>query len=1072
MVTKLSLKNRSFVALLSVIIAVLGIFSAMTMKQELIPSVEYPQVSVMTVSPGATSEQMKTRVSVPIENAVAMIPGVESTRTQSSSAFSVVSVSLVYGTDVSRASSKIELAANEVKSNFPEGSEMTVMSGGMGGFPLAFVTVTSDGTPLEMADRVRNTVVPQLEKINGISRAMLIGAPEQNVMLSLDQEKILRNGINTQTIQDVLTNSGLSIPAGTLSQKENNLNVTIGKSLSDLEELKNLPIPGNNGEVFKLQDLGSVSLQMAAETDIGNVNGKAAQALVIYPTADANVVATTKSLHAKLDEMAKSVGNNTEFSIMFEQAPYITDSVASLTREGILGLVFAVLVILLFLTSLRSTLVTAISIPLSLLIGFIGMFISGYTVNMLTLAALTLTIGRVVDDSIVVIENIKRHLEYGKPKREAIIDAVREVATAVTASTIVSFIVFIPVGLVSGMVGELFRPFAFTVVIALLASLFVALTIVPVLAYWFVKPSAGSRLAAREGRSESYRREAEAAEQNYWLRRAYTPAFALTQRHPGWTLSVAVVILLVTASLFPLLKINLLGSSNSGLVMMSQKVPAGLTVEALKERAKPVEDALQEVPGVNSVGSFSGSQNRSAMGGTSTSAQTGNAISYLVSVDRKADIDKLTKDLVTSAEKALGVKAGDGTITDMSSSMLGSGSIDVQFTVPNEDIMVQANQVLLKKLQNVPDVKSIESDLTADTPAVRVTVDRDKAAVFGVSENDVVKMITAQMINPEIGTITLDNVDTAIKVALNDPVTTVDGLRQMQIMGRPITDIATVEEVKVQPTIVTIDGQTTTTISVKPSSNDNLGEVSRKVEAAITQADLPDGVVVNVAGASQDLTESFNQLTLALLAAILLIYMTLVWIFKSLLQPALLLIAIPFAAIGSFLMLLLTGTPLDLSSMIGLLMLTGIVTTNAVVLIDLINQYRDRGEGLSDAIRDGAMRRLRPIVMTALATVAAMVPMAAGFGSTSSFISKPLALTVIGGLISSTLLTLVLLPVLYRLVMGLRDRQIAKRQAKEKRELDKIAGLGDDAANDGETDKPAILVSDNDADFTRVPESE
>lgn len=1076
MLTRLSLKNRAFVALLSVIITVLGVFSVLTMRQELIPSVELPQVSVVTVSPGATSEQMKARVSVPIEQQVALIPEVESTTTRSSSGLSMVQVSLAYGTDLARATSKVELAANRANTNFPEGAETNVVSGGTSSIPLAFVAVTSDGSPLEVANRIRSTVVPGLEKVSGISQVMLIGAPEQNVLLSLDGAKIARAGVDQNTIRDVLTNSGLAVPVGSVLNGDNTLDVTVGKAMSSLDELKNLPIPSDaGGKVTKLADFATVELQMAEETSLGNINGKPAQAIIIYPTASANIVATTQAFNNKLGELEKTIGANTKFTTMFEQAPYITGSVESLAREGILGLLFAVLVILLFLTSLRSTLVTAISIPLSLLIGFIGMLISGYTVNMLTLAALTLTIGRVVDDSIVVIENIKRHLEYGKPKREAIVDAVKEVSRAVIASTIVSFIVFVPIGLVSGMVGELFRPFAFTVVIALAASLFVALTIVPVLAYWFLRPSVASRLAAREGTSEAHRREVEAAEENYWLRRAYRPAFEVTQRHPGWTLAAALAILFATVAMFPLLKINLMGTSNSGVVMLSQKVVPGMNLDALEKAAAPVEAALQKVNGVSSVAAFGGGNGRGSGGGFSMGvggSTSGPAISYMVSIDRNLDLSKITKTLVGTAEDALGVKSGDGTITDLSSTMLGSSSIDIQFTAPNEDAAIQTNDALLKALADLKNVKSIESDLTAATPAIQITVDKDRAAAAGVSENDVVGMISAQLVNPEIGTITLNNIDTSIKVAATNPVKTLEELRAMTLLGRPIDTFATIEEVKLQPTITTIDGQTTTTISVKPEANGNLGAVANDVSRAIDRTELPDGVSVTEAGASQDLTESFNQLLLALMAAVLLIYLVLVWIFKSLLQPALLLVAIPFAAIGSFVALLVTGTALDLSAMVGLLMLTGIVVTNAVVLIDLINQYHERGDDIPSAIRDGAMRRLRPIVMTALATVAAMVPMALGFGSTSSFISKPLAVTVIGGLVSSTLLTLVLLPVLYRLVVGWLEKHKSARARRENATLDAAAGERGNRGLVGEellkAQKPAILDSDDDSDFTTV----
>ena len=1055
---QVSLKNRAFVALLTVVVAVLGVFSMSTLKQELIPSVELPAISVMTVSPGATSEQMKDRVSVPIEQQVAQLPEVESTSTQSSSSISVVSISLTYGSDLARATSKVELAVSRASDSFPDGAEPQVISGGTASIPLSYVAVTSDGEPLEVAQRIRSAVLPELQKVSGISSVQMIGAPTQQISIGVDQARVAELKISNSAIQDALENNGLSVPVGALVSGDATANVTVGKKITSVEELRNIPVQGPAQEitlpdgttqdgppsVYPLSEIATVELGEGDNSVIGRLDGESALALLIFPTANANLVETSAQVNEKLDELAASVGGNTEFTALFEQAPFITDSVKSLAEEGAIGLVFAVVVILIFLTSVRSTLVTAISVPMSLLVGFIGMLIFGYTINMLTLAALTLTIGRVVDDSIVVIENIKRHIEYGKPKREAILDAVREVASAVTASTLVSLIVFLPIGLVSGLVGELFKPFAFTVVIALAASLFVSLTIVPVLAYWFLKPSVAARRAATEGEGAmaAQRLAMEAEEEKYWLRRAYRPALVTTQRHPWVTLVVAVVLLGFTVALVPSLKINLLGSSNQGMLSISQEVKPGTTTESKVEVAGSVESAFKGVDGVNSVATIISSGGRGGLGGGGMmgGGRGADSIMYLINVDTDKDMTALTDALVAAGEDAAAgsVASGEdatGTFDGGGQNLLGSGSVDVDITAPTPEALQKANDAVVSAVEGLDGVKSVSSNLTAEAPAVQVTVNRDAAAALGLTENAVVGLIASQMVEPEIGSITIDNIDTSIYLSIENPVSTVEDLRNMQLMGRPISDIATVEDVLSVPTIVTKNGQTTATVSVTPLADDNVGALSSAVQDAVASADLPDGAVTAMGGAAQQLTDSFNKLLLAIAAAILLIYVVLVWIFKSLIQPALLLVAIPFAAIGSFVALLATGTALDLSAMVGMLMLTGIVVTNAVVLVDLINQYRERGDALADAIEAGAMRRLRPIIMTALATVAAMVPMALGFSSNSGFISQPLAITVIGGLVSSTLLTLVLLPVLYRMVEGAKETGAMRRAAREAKAL-------------------------------------
>lgn len=1036
--TQGSLKNRAFVALLSLVIAVLGVFSMATLKQELIPSVDLPQVNIVAVSAGATSEQIDERIASPIEAQLQTIPEVTGTQTTSSSSFASITIELEYGTDLSRATNKIEQAVDAGSANFPENTTTEVISGGTSMIPLSYIVVTSEGSPIETAERIRNTLLPALDQVNGLANVELIGAPEQQIEIRVDQAAVAERNISATAISEALEDNGLAVPVGSLVEGESSLDVTVGKQITSVDELKKIPVAasaddaaaGTPATVYPLSEIASVEMKEADSTMVGRLNGEDAVAIILYPTASANLVETSNEVSDVLTEIGPVIGGNTEFTTLFDQAPYITDSVKALAKEGILGLVFAVIVILIFLLSFRSTLVTAISIPLSLLVGFIGMLVSGYTLNMLTLAALTLTIGRVVDDSIVVIENIKRHMEYGKDKMSAVLDGVREVASAVTASTIVSFIVFVPIGLVSGLVGELFKPFAFTVVIAMAASLFVALTIVPLLAYWFVKPSKEAQLAARRGETEAFAAKAEEKEANNWLQRLYRPAFNATQGHPKVTVVVAVLILAITVALFPLLKVNLLGSTNQGMIFVSQEAKPGSTLDAQVEDASAVEEAIQNVDGVDSVATI--------IAGGSIGGMSG--LTYLVGVDTLLDSQEITDAVVNAAIDA----TGDESISAGGSSLLGSGTVDVKITGPDDDVLAEATTLVTDALAELPEAKRVENDFSESAPAIQVTVNRDVAAAAGLTENDVVGMIAAQMVEPEIGSITIDNVDTSIFLAIENPVTTVEELRTMQVLGQPLEAFASVEEVDSVPSIVSVNGQRTVTVAVTPLEEGNLGAVSNAVESTVASLDLPDGAVTDMGGAADQLTDSFNKLLLALAAAILLIYVTLVWIFKSLIQPALLLVAIPFAVIGAFLALIVTGTALDLSAMIGMLMLTGIVVTNAVVLIDLINQYRAEGQSIPDALHNGTMRRLRPIIMTALATIAAMVPMAAGFSDNSGFISQPLAVTVIGGLISSTLLTLVLLPVLYRFIESSNERRADKREQKLAAELDALDTRNDD----------------------------
>ncbi|MBR5950160.1 MAG: efflux RND transporter permease subunit, partial [Actinomycetaceae bacterium] len=950
---------------------------------------------------------------------------------------------------------------------------------------------------------------------------------------------------------DALESNGLAVPVGTVAGNGYTLDVTVGEKLDSLDDLRSLPLETAEGKpTVTLGKIASVELSAQDTAMAARVNGKDAVALIVTPTSSANIVATSQKVHDALDDIQPMIGDDAEFSVIFDQAPYITLSINSLTKEGAAGLVMAVVVILLFLLSVRSTLVTAISIPLSLLLAFIGMLVSGYTLNILTLSALTITIGRVVDDSIVVIENIKRHIEYGGPKRRAIVNAVREVSSAVTASTIVTLLVYVPIAFVSGTVGELFKPFALTVVLAMLASLLVSLTIVPVLAYWFVKPSTSTQSEFSESTSTGAISTPDVAEENFampenvilqeedegelantpqensreenhqennspqddlkqatkifatalfrhvtglakeyvkdrdanrhddskekldlppvdanieryttgeiapyfgmpprldfadspssddtdatpqhshvattsptfhsaeeppaiqteetenpWLYKAYLPALRETQKRPLHTLAASVIILIATGLIFPFLNVNLMSGSSQNFISLTQAAPAGTDFETLVAHAKTAETALMDVAGVETVTSTIGG---GSMMGSSAS------ISYFVTVAEGADQQVLVEKL----DEVLAKNSSGDEVGNAGTSSLMSSTIEVDIVASDDKTLAEANEQLMGALKSVEGAKSVTSNLQAEQPSVQITVNREAAGKLGLTENAVVGMISSQMFSASIGQITIDNIDTDIYLKMADPVTTLDELKKMKVMGMPLSSIATVEEVKVVPTVTTVNGQRTATISIEPSNPDDLGSLNSAVSEAIASVDLPEGAMTSEAGAAEDLEQMFGQLGLAMLAAILLIYVTLVWIFKSLGQPLLLLISIPFAAIGSFVALLVTRQPLGLAAMVGLLMLIGIVVTNAIVLIDLINQYRRAGMDMDEAITLGAQRRVRPIVMTAISTIAAMAPIGLGISGQEGFISQPMALTVIGGLFSSTALTLVLLPVLYRL---------------------------------------------------------
>lgn len=1051
---KASMKNRALIALVTIVVAIFGGLALTNLKQELAPSVQFPQLAVLTVYPGAAPEVVNQDVSGPIETAIQGVPGIENTTATSSTNLSLISVSFTYGTDLIISEQKINQAINRIKSQLPSDVDPQVISGSFSDFPVMQIAVSSDLNTLELADILRASTLAEIKDVTGVRDAILLGAPEKRVTIEPNQQALLAQGLTSASIKDTLDANGLLIPAGEITENDQTLSVQIGERINSVDAIAALPVVGAKGPgVVTIGDVSTVALTDAPVTTLSRVNGKAALTIAVTKLPGANTVDVSKAVTKVIPTLEKSVGNNAKFTTVFDQAPYIQKSIESLTTEGLLGLLFAVIIILIFLMSIRSTLVTAISIPTSVLITFIGLQAANYTLNILTLGALTIAIGRVVDDSIVVIENIKRRLVPGVDRAKTIVDAVREVAGAITASTATTVAVFLPLAFVGDITGELFRPFALTVTIALVASLFVSLTIVPVLAYWFL------RAPSETGKNAAKAKAAELAgeEKAGFLQKGYLPVINWTLKHSVTTIILAVLVLVGTGAILPLMKTNFLGSSGQNTFTVTEAIKPGTSLEAQDVMATDIEGALLDTEGVEivqvSIGSSGNALRDAFVGGGDT------AITYSVTTKEGGDQQKIQDAARIAAEKV----APKDTITVGASSGFGASSdIAIDITAPNQVALDKAAAQVDKTMRALPAVKQVTSNLTEARPYIAITVNRSDAAAAGFSEVALAGYVAQAMRPTTIGTVAIDGTTLDIYIASDDPPTTEAEISALSIptnKGPVALDTLATVSVKDGPaTVTTVKGQRSATVTVTPNSAD-LGTATAAVTKALKDINLPAGASAKIGGVSADQAAAFSSLGIALLVAILVVYIIMVATFGSLLQPLLLLISVPFAATGAIGLQVITGVPLGVPSFIGLLMLVGIVVTNAIVLIDLVNQYRAKGLAVTQALIEGASRRLRPILMTALATIFALIPMAVGITGSGGFISQPLAIVVIGGLISSTLLTLVVLPTIYNLVEGGREKRKEKRAAKK-------AAKAGEAASAPVTKEPVFetLVVEDDGD--------
>ncbi|WP_208107839.1 efflux RND transporter permease subunit [Leucobacter luti] len=1064
LLTALSLKNRALIALVTIVAAVFGLLGVGSLKQELMPSVQFPAIAVVTTYPGASPEVVNKEVSGPIETALRGVPQLESSTATSSTGASMVLAQFTYGVDIAATEQKVERAVSRINQMLPEAADTQVMSGSIDDFPVIQIAVTpAEGdTPEATAKLVERIALPELADIDGVRDAQLSGARPDRITIVPNAEALAAQGLTPQVIADTLQQSGVLVAAGSITEGDQTLSVQAGSSVTSAEDIAALPVaisaaqlaaqqqaaaeqqvparPGVTPDVeepvaltpLTIGELATVQLEPGPVQSISRVDGAPALTIGVTKMSAANTVDVSHAVQEKLTKLQDQL-SGAKLSIIFDQAPYVEQSIETLTTEGLLGLLFAVLVILVFLMSVRATLVTAISIPTSVLLTFIGLNFADYTLNMLTLGALTISIGRVVDDSIVVIENIKRHLVSDTDRSATIIRAVREVAGAITASTITTVAVFLPMAFVAGMVGELFRPFAFTVTIALAASLLVSLTIVPVLAYWFLKPERSGRRATTVSQKP---------DQPTRLQRWYRPVIDWTLRRPAVTLLVSALVFggTVALGMSPLLKTNFMGADEQNSVGLVQTLAPGTSLDAQLAQVERVEGALADVPAVETVQVTVGN------GGGGMAAIFGGggdgAVNYSLTTDPDANQEQ-AQDAIRAAVDSLEY-AGEFSLGQSGGGVTTSSAIEVNVTAPDQATLETASTAVLDALSEQKELKQVESDLGLSRPYLSITVDRAAAAAAGLTEAGVAGQVAQQMQPREIGQITLDADTTS--VYLSDGVEPTD---QASVAALPIQTAVGPQTLDTLATIAVADGPVTirtqdnarmVTVSAL-SQGDDLSAASAAVTAALDTVELPAGASASIGGVMTQQSEAFEQLGIALLAAILIVYVVMVATFRSLLQPLLLLISVPFAATGAIVLLVLTGIPLGVASLIGVLMLIGIVVTNAIVLIDLVNQYREKGESLKHAVTHGALQRLRPIVMTALATILALTPMALGITGKGGFISQPLAVVVIGGLLTSTIMTLVVLPTLYYAVERRREGRADRRATRKPKRGGDDAGL-------------------------------
>jgi hydrophobic/amphiphilic exporter-1 (mainly G- bacteria), HAE1 family len=995
--TKLALRSRVITIFLALVVAGVSVWAFLGLKTELIPDISFPYTTVVAVYPQATPDTVVNEVTAPIEKVVWdewSGKGLKHVTSTSSAGISLVMAEFEYGTDMAAVNNSLnagirKLSLPQAVLDFPKltGSNAKnpqIIPINMNILPLMKLSLSADLPPEQLKQIADAKIIPELTKVGGVLRVDTEGGDKDQVVIAPDPVKMNRYSISMAHIAGLL-----------------------GTSFSSLNEVENTSLGTGN---VKLSDIATVGKGPPPLSAITRTNGRPSVGISVVKTESANTVETANAINARIAELKGKLGDGVIISTIFDQSDFIKSSVSELWEKAAVGGVLAILVVFLFLLAVRASLITAISIPLSLFIGFLCMRLTGITINILTLMAMALAVGRLIDDSIVMVEVIYRRRRLGENFKEAAIGGAKEIATPITTATLATVAIFLPLMFVGGIVGEIFIPFALTVTFAMLASLLVALALIPVLSKWLVssKPKA---INVRDN----------------WYQKTYVSMLKWTLGHRVTVVVIAVVLLIGSMGLLSVTGTSFMsGSMSEATISINITLPANTEINNTSAVAAKVETLLSRDTAVRSFNSTVGTASTSMAGIMSASQGGGGSNTATITVYLKPGADLQQK--VSALDKACKGIVENGTITVGSDSRGGMGAglstsnVNLSIQGQNQEDIAKVTAQLIGKLQGVNGIADLKSDLTTVVPKVNITLNSAKVATSGLPAAQMGQLPQEFMLLMIGGTlpgktVTIDNENYPINIkGIAQNLSDEEQAKNLKIGFPQSVTLNAIANVSVQElpshishTDTVLSATITGTITDK-----NVGAVNKAVQQQVDALPAHPGVDIVTAGIAQEMGNTFSRMFIAIIIAIVIVFLIVIFMMRSIINPLIIMVSLPLAFIGSIPALLISGHTLGISAMMGLLMLIGIVLTNAIVLISMVEQQRKNGLNTHNALLEGGKVRLRPILMTALTTIFAMVPIAVS-ASSGTMLGAELAIVVIGGMISSTFLTLFVIPAIYSL---------------------------------------------------------
>jgi HAE1 family hydrophobic/amphiphilic exporter-1 len=1029
-----AVKNPVTTIMLFLGVIVFGMYSFSRLPIDFYPEMEYPAIMVFTSYSGANASDVERNISEIIENNLNTVTGVKEITSTSRDNVSVVTLEFEYGTSLDGAANDVRDALGLVTAMLPDGAEDPIIfkfSTNM--MPILFFAVTAEESYAGIEDELDEKIVNPLNRIDGVGSISLLGVPTRQVAVNIDPRRLEAYNLTIEQIGSILAAENLNTPSGNVEMGEMSYPLRIQGEFAESDQIKNIVVGNFEGKTIRLKDVATVNDSLKLMNLDEKINGRPGISMMIQKQSGANTVKVAREINQKLAELQKTLPADVQILKIFDTSDYISDSISNLTETLLFAFLFVVLVVIFFLGRWRATFIIILTIPISLISAFIYLGISGNTINIISLSALSIAIGMVVDDAIVVLENISKHIERGSTPREASIYATNEVWLAVIASTMTIIAVFFPMTLVSGMMGVMFQQLGWIVTITIGASAVAAITLTPMLS---------SKLLVLESKKKAPGRFSHDRIVLPWLNKLddfYVRTLKWSLHHKRIVIISSLTIFIVSlvmAGMF--LKTEFIPETDQGQLSAEVELQAGVRVDETVKIARKIDAYINEyVPEKELVSTSAGSDDNA--GYTALFQNSGsniiNVTLALVATDKRERsvfeiAEEFRKYLATIPEIVkYSVTTGDG-------GMSGStNTVDVEiFGYDFDKTSTLANDIA-ERIRKVEGAREVLVSREKSKPELRITLDQDKMSQNGLNTAMVSNMIRNRVVGLtasqfresgneyDIVVRFEENFRNSISDIENIGLTTPTGIVRLGEIGK-------IQEFWSPPNVERKRRERVVTVSTTPYKV-ALGEMATNIKAEIAKMDIPAGVMVNVGGAYEDLTDSMIDLATLFLVSLILVYIVMASQFESLKMPLIIMASIPFSFTGVILILLITKTTLSVIAMLGAIMLVGIVVKNAIVLVDFTNLMRDRNYELDEAITRAGRSRLRPVIMTTATTILGMLPLALSTGEGSE-IWKPMGIAVIGGLTFSTIVTLVIVPVIYRVVV----KRAEKRHERETEELD------------------------------------